>query len=302
MNIMINLFSLGIFLGPIFFLLCILHLYRWYRKRKGFKSPLTGQLLRPPGESLRVRIEETNEVLSEALFMMALVPSLIIGVFLASAIVSGKAIGSSSIVVGIIIWGCFTVYYMVKIFRLLSERGDLRLGLEGELAVAEELNKLMFNGYHVYHDFPAEKFNIDPILIGVAGVFAVETKTRSKRKADRGKFSAEVTYDGNRLSFPNGYDVNVLTQGKDQASWLGKWLTSAVGEKVGVEPIVTLPGWYVKRVKPEGIPVLNPKEIRTYITSITSKHKAVLSDVMITRIVHQIDQRCRNIEPKDHLV
>ncbi|MFH1293533.1 MAG: hypothetical protein ABIJ44_05315 [Pseudomonadota bacterium] len=55
----------------------------------------------------------------------------------------------------------------------------------------------------------------------------------------------------------------------------------------------------MKRVKPEGIPVLNPKEIRTYITS---KHKAVLSDVMITRIVHQIDQRCRNIEPKDHLV
>jgi len=299
MNHLTIFFPVIAFLGPLLLVLGLLYIYRWYRKRKGFKSPLTGQLLRPPGESLRVRIEETNEVLSEALFMVALVPSLIIGVFLASAIVSGKAIGSSSIVVGIIIWGCFTVYYMVKIFRLLSERRDLRLGLDGELAVAEELNKLMFNGYHVYHDFPAEKFNIDHILIGVAGVFAVETKTRSKRKADRGKFSAEVTYDGNRLSFPNGYDVNALTQGKDQASWLGKWLTSAVGEKVGVEPIVTLPGWYVKRVKPEGIPVLNPKEIRTYITS---KHKALLSDVMITRILHQIDQRCRNIEPKDHLV
>ncbi len=32
---------------------------------------------------------------------------------------------------------------MVKIFRLLSERRDLRLGLDGELAVAEELRKML---------------------------------------------------------------------------------------------------------------------------------------------------------------
>jgi hypothetical protein len=66
---------------------------------------------------------------------------------------------------------------------------------------------------------------------------------------------------------------------------------------VNVEPIVTIPGWFVKRLTAEGIPVLNPKkEIETYITS---KHKNILSDVMITRIVHQIDQRCRTIEPKE---
>lgn len=297
---MIIFFSLVIFLGPLFLLLGLLYLYRWYRKRKGLKSPLTSQLLRPPGESLSARIDEATEALLEAFFMVAIVPSIISGAFFASAYVSGKAIGASSIVVGIITWGCFTVYYIQRIFRLLSERRDLRLGLDGELAVAEELNKLMFDGYHVYHDFPAAKFNIDHILIGPAGVFAVETKTRSKRKDASGKSSANVTYDGKKLSFPSGYNVNALTQAKDQASWLAKWLSSAVGEKVSVEPIVTLPGWYVKRVRPDGIPVLNPKkEIHTYITS---KHKAVLSDVMIDRIVHQIDQRCRNIEPKDHLI
>jgi hypothetical protein len=217
MNIIVNVFSLVIFLGPIFFLLGILHTYRWYRKRKGLKSPLTSQLLRPPGESLRVQIEEINGALLEAFFMVALVPSLISGVFLGSALSSGKGLESSSFALGAIIGGCFIVYYVQRIFRLIPKRRAFRSGLEGELAVAEELNKLMFNGYHVYHDFPADKFNIDHILIGPAGVFAVETKTRSKRKADRGKFSAEVTYDGNRLTFPNGYDVNTLTQAKDQA-------------------------------------------------------------------------------------
>jgi len=299
MNQLSVFFPIIAFLFPLLVVLGLLYLYRWYRGRKGLRSPLTRQLLRPPGQSLRLRIEEISNTLNETLFVVALVPSLISGVILSRGFESGKGIETFWIGLGAAIWVCFTAYYVGKIFKLLSERRDLRLGLDGELAVAEELNKLMFNGYHVYHDFPAEKFNIDHILIGIAGVFAVETKTRSKRKANRGKFSAEVTYDGNRLSFPNGYDVNALTQGKDQASWLGKWLTSAVGEKVGVESIVTLPGWYVKRVKPEGIPVLNPKEIHTYITS---KHKTVLSDVMITRIVHQIDQRCRNIEPKDHLV
>jgi hypothetical protein len=205
--------------------------------------------------------------------------------------------GVPSIVVGIIIWVCFTVYYIQRIFRLLSGRRNLRLGLDGELAVAEELNKLMFSGYHVYHDFPAEKFNIDHILIGPAGVFAVETKTRSKREVSRGKSSAEVTYDGKKLTFPSGYyEVNAITQAKDQASWLAKWLSSAVGERVNVEPIVTIPGWYVKRLTLEGIPVLNPK--KEIETNITSRHKSILSDAMITRIVHQIDQRCRNIEPK----
>ena len=293
-------FPIAILVAPLLFVLGLLHLYRWYRKRKGFKSPLTSQLLRPPGEFLRVKIEEMNEALFEALFMVAFVPSLISGVLLGSALLSGIELKVSSLGVAAIIGVCFIAYYVQRIFRLIPQRRAFKLGVDGELAVAEELNKLMFNGYHVYHDFPAEKFNIDHILVGPAEVFAVETKTRSKRKADHGKSSAEVTYDGKQLTFPRDRDVKTLQQAQRQASWLEKWLTSAVGEKVSVEPIVTLPGWFVKRIKPDGIPVLNPKkEIQTYITS---KRKVVLSDVMITRIVHQIDQRCRNIEPRDHLV
>ncbi len=173
MKIMINFLSLAIFLGPIFFLLGILHLYRWYRKRKGLKSPLTSQLLRPPGESLRVQIEEASDALSEALFIVALVPSLISGVLLGSALLSGKELKVSSLGVAAIIGVCFIAYYVQRIFRLIPQRRAFKVGLDGELAVAEELNKLMFNGYHVYHDFPAEKFNIDHILIGPAGVFLV---------------------------------------------------------------------------------------------------------------------------------
>jgi len=256
---------------------------------------LTGPLLRSAGESLRERIEETTSSLFEAFFIVALLPSVMGGGILLSSFATGGEVNTSSVILTIVVWGCFTAYYLRRLFKLLSERHNLRLGLDGELSVAEELNKLMLDGYHVYHDFPANKFNIDHILIGPTGVFAVETKTRSKRKADRGKSGVEVTYDGNRLSFPGGYNINALAQAKGQGTWLEKWLTSAVGEMVSVETIVTLPGWYVKRIKPESVPVLNPKEIRGYVTS----KKKLLSETMIKRIVHQVEQRCRNIEPKE---
>jgi len=299
MNLLAILFSAAIFSGPMLFLLGLLYLYRWYRKQKGLRTPLTRPLLRTPGESLRSRIEEATSDFFESVWVVSLVPSIIAGGFFAHAYILSRKIESSLIAIGVIIWLIFTVYYTRKIFKILSERRDLRLGLQGELAVAEELYRLMLNGFHVYHDFPAEKFNIDHIVVGKSGVFAVETKTRSKRKTGRGMQEAEVTYDGKRLQFPGGYEEDAISQTRSQALWFQKWLSSAIGEKITVEPILTLPGWFVKRTKPEGIPVRNAKEIPGFIIH---DRKPILSDSMITRIVHQIDQRCRNIEPTEPLL
>lgn len=295
MNQLSFFFPFIIILGPMFVVLVFVHLYQWLRKQKGFRSPLKGQLLRPAGESLRAKIEDLNAKLNEALFMVAFIPSIFSISIISWVLALRKNIDTIFIFIGITTFIGVTGYYVTKIIKLLSDRRDLRLGLDGELAVAEELNKLMLDGYHVYHDFPAEKFNIDHILIGRGGIFAVETKARSKRKKKRGTTTYEVTYDGNKLSFPGGYDIDSLTQAKSQGKWLEKWLTSAVGERVGVEPVVTLPGWYVKRTKPEGFSVLNPKEIRGYVAS----KKSLLSEAMIKRIVHQVEQKCRNIEPKE---
>jgi len=293
MNPLFTFFPIIVILFPMLVVLGLLHLYRWYKKRKGFISPLSGHLLRPPGESLRTRIENINEKLNESLFIVSLGPWLI-GLSVISMLLSPrKDPGTFQICIAVAIYMGFIGYYVWKIIKLLSERRDLKLGLDGELAVAEELNKLMFDGYHVYHDFPATTFNIDHILVGPGGVFIVETKTRSKRKNKHGKTAYEVTYDGNRINFPGGYDTDSLTQARNQGKWLEKWLSTAVGDRIHVEPIVTIPGWFVKRIKPEGIAVLNPKEIRDYIAS----KKNFLSETQIKRIVHQVDQRCRSIEP-----
>ena len=70
----------------------------------------------------------------------------------------------------------FLILFLFRSYYRLKKRRNLRLGYEGEIAVGQELNQLMLQGKHVYHDFPADKFNIDHIVVGRSGIFAVETK------------------------------------------------------------------------------------------------------------------------------
>jgi len=177
---------------------------------------------------------------------------------------------------------------------LVNLRRSYQLGYEGEIAVGQELNQLMLDGYRVYHDFPAGKFNIDHIVVGVSGVFAVETKARSKPTSKDRRADAKVKYDGRSLQFPNSTDVQSIEQAKRQAEWLSKWLQRAVGETVGVRPVVALPGWFVERVASGGIRVINPKNFRSIAKP---KDGNILSGQMISRIVHQLEQKCRDVEP-----
>jgi hypothetical protein len=59
-------------------------------------------------------------------------------------------------------------------------RGLLRVesffkGARGEEAMAGMLARLS-DDWHIYHDFVAGKYHVDHVLVGPAGVFAVETK------------------------------------------------------------------------------------------------------------------------------
>jgi nuclease-like protein len=152
----------------------------------------------------------------------------------------------------------------------------------------------MLRGCRVFHDVQAEGFNIDHVVIGSAGVFAVETKARPKRPHGTGSQGATVTYDGSVLHFPGWQEWEPLEQAKRQAEWLRKWLTSAVGEPVDVKPVLALPGWYVERKGPGDVIVINPKNA-TFLAE--SRGRQELTDQMIQRIAHQLEQRCRDVAP-----
>jgi hypothetical protein len=188
-------------------------------------------------------------------------------------------------------------FFLFKLVGLFNRRTKLRVGYEAERSAGQELNQLMLDGHYVYHDFPASKFNIDHIIVGRQGVLAVETKGRSKKMSGRRKEDAEVTYDGKQLKFPFHTEKNPLEEAKDHARSLSKWLSSATGEPVQVTPVLTIPGWFIKRTSPDGIAVLNPGEFHKFLGA---KKQTALTDAQIKRIIHQLDQRCRDVEPKSY--
>jgi len=160
--------------------------------------------------------------------------------------------------------------------------------------MGQELDQLMREGAVVFHDFPAEGFNIDHVVLTRGGMYAVETKGRMKPDRGGGIKDAKVEFTGEVLSFPDWRDTKTLEQAKRQAKWLTKWLSSAVGESIGVRPVVALPGWYVERTGRADVTVISGREAPALLKGWRS---VPFSDQMMARIAHQLEQRCRDVEP-----
>jgi len=178
---------------------------------------------------------------------------------------------------------------------LLKKISRIKLALDGETAIGQELNQRMRQGCHVFHDFPADGFNIDHIVIGPAGGFAVETKTRTKRIRHGAPTNVNVLFDGEKLNFPHHAETRPVTQAWRQARWLAQWLRQAAGETVDIRPVIALPGWYVQSsAKNGGLLVINGKNPQALIQA---GKQAVLDAAQIRRLAHAVAQKCRDIAP-----
>ncbi|MDT3737299.1 MAG: nuclease-related domain-containing protein [Denitratisoma sp.] len=284
----------GIWIAPLYLFVQIIVYWRKRQSSTDRRSPLTRGLLRSPGQTISEQLDEARLDTLGYMSVGAAGPLLAYAMYLADRLHRPEP---STLIIwmcaltGAFLWG----FCLFKANRLIKERIKLQLGYEAEVAAAQELNTLAHDGYWVFHDFPAEKFNIDHVVVGPSGVYAVETKGRPKRTGGGDNKGWEVLYDGRSLKFPEWTETAPLQQAARQAKWLKEWLSSAVGEPLQVEPVLMLPGWYVRRTASEGIAVLNPKNAGGYFNLIA---KQTLSEKLIKQIVHQLDQRCRNVAPK----
>jgi len=268
-------------------------MYRWRIKRRPERSPVSEKLLRPPGESLRLKIDELNERFSDRITAAVVTPGVLMAAVLLSA--PGGNVSFSRGLTAFIICAGLLLFLLWRAFFSLGELREHRLGFHGERAVGEELNQLMRDGCRVFHDVPMEPYgNIDHVIVSPAGVFAVETKARRKRSAPKGKRDCDAVFDGEAVNFPSWRETEMVNQAKMQGERLRAFLTSAVGEPVSVLSILTLPGWYVtSSVPPDGLFVVNPRFIKSLATDART---AKLAPPMIQRIAHQLEQKCRTVE------
>lgn len=264
----------------------------WIRhQRKGRRNPLTYQMLRAPGESISQRIDLLSNDIDLNLTMSGIVPLLCYSMYLSTRYIANNQI---SPVIFVVLSAAFLAYFGVRLNKAYVQRHKEQLGLDCERSVGQELNQLMLDGCRVFHDVQADSFNIDHVVIASNGVFAIETKGRSKPDRGRGQEDVLVTYEGQTLQFPTWREREPIEQAKRQAAWLSGWLSKAVGEQVLVKPVLALPGWFVDR-KSKDFLIYNGKNPQYLMKIATEKP---LSPEMIQRVAHQLDQQCRDIAPQ----
>lgn len=293
---MITLFWIVAYLIVLGFAVLVVWTLIWWRRKTGAnrRSPLTRNLLRSAGDSLRPPLEDLALDMVGLACLLVMFPLLVYSIWVSELHFGNGRLTTSVLVVNGLLTLAVLGFISYRLWKVIERRRILHLALDGEMAIGQELNQLMLKGYPVFHDFPAEHFNIDHIVVAPAGVFAVETKARPKPITGEGKADAEVIYDGTSLRFPNWEGREFLEQAARQAKWLAQWLSSAVGEAVVVKPVLALPGWFIKRVGRGPVQVISGRDAGY----LARPDDQLLSPAMIQRIVHQIDTRCRTVEPR----
>ena len=268
----------------------------WHQLRSGgARQPVKDKLLRPPGESCRWKMEQLNEKIIEVgIWILGFPPTLLIcylsstGTGAASRPISGvwiSAFAVAAAALAVFVWNWI---------GLVRERNNWRLAFSAERAVGEQLNQLMSEGCRVFHDFPlVGQGNIDHIVVAPSGVHAIETRARRKGNASATRQAHEVMYDGQALEFPFHCDTRDLAQARVQAAQLAQILGDTLHLPILVQPILTLPGWYVIVRGVGDVIVVNP----TKLDSVILTHAApVLTAAQIQDIARVLEQKCRDVE------
>lgn len=125
--------------------------------------------------------------------------------------------------------------------RLWRKLRHLNRGERGELRVAEILDELRGSGYRAFHDLVGNGFNIDHVVVGPAGVFAIETKFRSG--------SGEIEFRNGEGLFVGGYleEKDCLHQARGNAFEVNRIIKENCCFDEWVWPIVVFVGdWRIK--------------------------------------------------------
>lgn len=232
------------------------------QKPRRTKSPIRARPLPQPGDSLA---EEFHDRLygkaNYWLSIIALLIALAIHEWIVWCLDSPRRPLLFSILILIaIIYPIYKTCQHVKYARRLGK------GMQGEKAVGQYLdNQLKARGYHVFHDIcvafdNGTRFNIDHVVIGSAGIYALETKTRYKPETGR----AVIEFNGNAVRVDGGpWDEAPIRQARANATFIREVLVDMTGrQNINVRPVVLFPGWYIKgnSLKDE-LWVLEPKAL-----------------------------------------
>ena len=282
------------------------------RRLRNERPPQSEKLLRPAGYSLLLRIDDLNDGLFGkfawgvigALLLTGMLPAtwplaygLLVGKFGFDALLHPRILGGA-LMMGCLMIGSLLAFIhgVIGVFRTMNEMRNCRFGLRGEQAVAEALAspKVTKAGYVAFHDIPGSgKWNIDHVVVGPGGVYVIETKARSRRRSTNHLKDHEVEFDGDVLQFPWIQDRTAAPQAQDNANWIRKFLNGALPKDATVQPLILVPGWFVKPSGRFPIKVMNGNYLRD---NYLPREPRKITEEQLAPIIRLLDERCRTLE------
>ena len=224
------------------------------------RSPLKEAPLRVPGQSLD---DERDRLVDDVVLPYLLFPTVFWMLALIEWLLSvQRAPHQPKLFAAVAL--IFTAAAVWRIRRLWPQVRALRQGRDGERVVGQALEELRADGARVFHDVPADGFNLDHVLVMTQGIFVIETKTWSKR----GK-NPTISARAGQL-YRDGVMVtpNPIEQARAEADWLRQMLKDSTAQSFPVPGVVLFPGWWVESVDAETKAkawVLNPKAVGAFL-------------------------------------
>lgn len=169
-------------------------------------------------------------------------------------------------------------------------------GLEGERIVHDELEPIIRDDYHIINAFPAEKFDIDFVVVGPSGVYAIEVKNPTKFCAtDRIVFQNGlliIKSDKTKRTIPL-HRKDPIRQARKGGEWLARYLSEVLGKRVqGLKSVVLFPKFLVDDHIEQDLWVLNPKR---FVYEHLPKAPKVLASHEIGNIVSALRARVKTV-------
>jgi len=143
------------------------------------------------------------------------------------------------------LWLCVAIVVTggaaISFLRLIPVARRLNRGERGEQHVADTLEELRTDGYKPVHDIIGKNFNVDHVLVGPGGVFAIETKFRSGK--------GEITFQNGEGLFVGGFpeERDCIKQARANAAAVSRLIEENCGGREWVTPLVVFVGeWRIK--------------------------------------------------------
>lgn len=223
----------------------------------GRKSYFAQSVLHTAGQSLQLKMRALT-------FDIGIFFGLAIGAVFIIPIVFG-------LVTGWVIPLVLIIISLLGICYKLSKFKKYYQGLEGERRTREEIEPIIKDGYHILNDVPGKKFNIDFLVIGPTGIYAIEVKNPKKNGKEKISYQDECIFLGSRIL--NKPDP--IEEAQRHANWIKAYLSDIKNNSFNhVKPVVLFPKHMIEddyKCVTNDIWILNPKRFRDHYLPKQSK-------------------------------